>query len=209
MKSAYQNFSQLVVILLRQCTPLFFATWLVLLVGCTTSPINYDPSSVSLSKLNHWQVKARVAIKTPEENVSATLDWEKKAEDFDFHIYGMFGATYAHLIQQGNQATLKLPEDQVFYHNDAEQLLYQSLGWDFPVDALSFWIKGLPSGKSGEALTRDVEDNLSVVVYGDWRVTFSRYQTYSGHLMPKMIKAVHPQLSLKVVVKDWDFLPVQ
>ena len=194
---------------LRHLSSLVIATCLILVGGCSSKPINYDPASINLSKLDHWLVKARVAIKTPEESVSATLDWEKKAEDFDFHIYGMFGATYAHLIQQGNQATLKLPEDQVFYHNDAEQLLYQSLGWDFPVDALSFWIKGLPSGKSGEALTRDLEDNLSEVTYGDWRVTFSRYQNYSGHLMPKMIKAEHPQLSLKVVVKDWDFLPIQ
>ena len=182
---------------------------LLLLTACSGKKVEYNPATTNLSDLNHWMLKARVAIKTPEENVSATLDWEKKADDFDFHIYGMFGATYAHLTQEGRKAVLKVPDDQVFYHQDAEQLIYQSLGWDFPIDALSYWIKGVPSYKAGEILTRDEQENLSKVEFGDWQVTFSRYQNYSGYKMPKMIKAKHPQMSLKVVVKDWEFLPAE
>lgn len=181
---------------------------LLSLSACQKRTNTYMPSAdMTLFQQNHWSVKARVAIKTPEESVSATLDWKKQASDFDFHIYGMFGATYAHLIQQQHQATLKLPEDQVFYHQDAEQLLYQALGWDFPIEALSYWIKGLPSGKSGEMISRDENENLSEVSLNQWTVTFSRYQSYAGYQMPRMIKASHPQLSLKVVVKDWEFLP--
>ncbi|TQV81406.1 lipoprotein insertase outer membrane protein LolB [Aliikangiella coralliicola] len=181
---------------------------LTLLVGCQTNrPTNGLGGPASLETLNHWELKARVAIKTPEESVSATLDWQKKDSDFDFHIYGLFGATYAHLIQKGHEATLKLPEDRVHYHQDAEQLLYQSLGWDFPIDALSFWIKGLPSGKSGEQFSRNDEGELQQLTFNGWQVNFSRYQTFSGYSMPKMIKAKHPQLGLKVVIKDWEFLP--
>lgn len=189
---------------------LSLAVLLSALTGCSfTKQSHSGYGQTPLAELNHWQVKARVAIRTPEESVSASLDWQKQAQNFDFHIFGMFGATYAHLTQAGHQATLLLPEDQTYYHQDAEQLLYQALGWDFPLDALSYWIKGLPSGKSGEAITRNDKQELSKILFKDWKVTFSRYGEYAGYQMPSRITAEHPQLRLKVVVKDWSFLPEQ
>lgn len=180
---------------------------LTLIIGCQSTRTVTPPADTNLSDLNHWQIKARVAIKTPEDNVTATLDWVKTGHEFDFHIYGTFGITYAHLIQEQQQAVLKLPDDQVFYHQDAQQLLYQSLGWDFPIDALSYWIKGIPSNKSGELINRNQSGDLGEAYLNDWKVEFSRYQNYSGFRMPRIIKAIHPQMTLKVVVKDWDFLP--
>ncbi len=183
------------------------AILVLFLSGCLHKPAQYLPSSIPLSAINHWDVKARVAINTPEENVSATLDWQKRSNNFDFHIYGLFGATYAHLIQQNNQATLNIPDHPEFQGNSSKQLLQQTLGWDFPIDALSYWVKGLPSGKSGEIIERDNEQNLSQIQFSDWQVYFSRYQSYQGYQMPKIIRAVHPQLSLKIVIKSWTFLP--
>lgn len=181
---------------------------LIFIVGCQSRTTIVPPKDANLAELNHWQIKARVAITTPEDNVTATLDWLKTGEEFNFHIYGTFGVTYANLIQQADQAILKMPDDQIFYHQDAQQLLYQSLGWDFPIDALSFWIKGLPSNQSGELINRNQEGELDEAYLNDWKVEFSRYQFYSGFKMPRIIKATHPQMTLKVVVKDWDFLPV-
>lgn len=183
---------------------------ITLLVGCQSVPkLPLDTQNIELSDRQHWQLKARVALKSEQESYSATLDWHKQANNFDFHLYGLFGATYAQLIQENELATLKLPDDQVFYHQDAEQLLYQSLGWDFPVDALSYWVKGLPSGKTGEIVSRNEKGVLQNIVFQDWQVDFSRYQNFSGYLMPKRIVATHPKLSLKIILKQWQFNPTE
>ncbi|WP_444994731.1 lipoprotein insertase outer membrane protein LolB [Aliikangiella sp. IMCC44359] len=160
-----------------------------------------------LSAINHWQLKARIAIRSDDESIAATLDWQKQDKDFDFHIYGTFGVTYAHLTQKGHEAKLMLPDDQTFYHQDAQQLLYQSLGWDFPIEALSYWIKGQASGQPGESVQRNSHGELEQIILNDWQVSFSRYETFSGFSMPKVIKANHPQMSMKVVIKKWQFLP--
>lgn len=184
-----------------------FALFLVFnLTACQSQPKITSPVG-NLSDQKHWQLKARVAIKTPEDSVNATLDWQTRSQEFNFHLYGTFGVTYAQLIQEQDQAILKLPDDQVFYHQDAQQLLYQSLGWDFPIEALSHWIKGLPSYKPGEIVSRNEVGQLDQVLLNDWRIEFQRYQVYSGYTMPRIVKAIHPQMSLKVVVRDWEFLP--
>jgi len=178
---------------------------LMSLSGCQSQPQLIMPTG-SLAEQQNWQLKARVAIQTPEESVNATLDWHTQSKQFDFHLYGTFGITYAQLIQEPHQAVLKLPDDQVFYHQDAQQLLYQSLGWDFPIEALASWVKGLPSYKPGEMVSRNQEGQLSEVLLNDWRIEFQRYKQYSGYTMPRIVKATHPQMSLKVVVKEWEFL---
>ncbi|TQV76472.1 outer membrane lipoprotein LolB [Aliikangiella marina] len=178
------------------------------LTGCLSQPKLYTPSG-NLADQQNWQLKARVAIKTPEDSVNATLDWQTQSQAFDFHLYGTFGVTYAQLIQEPNQAVLKLPDDKIFYHQDAQQLLYQSLGWDFPIEALSFWIKGLPSYKPGEIVSRNEAGQLAEVLLNDWQIEFQRYKQYAGYTMPRIVKATHPQMSLKVVVKEWEFLPNQ
>ncbi len=191
-------------ILIKLSTCLIFS---VLLGGCLNLPTSDKSKPADLSETHHWFLKSRIAIQSPQENLSATLDWQKSADNFDFHIYGLFGATYAHLIQTDEQAVLKLPEDKIYYHHDAEQLLLDYLGWHFPVEALSFWIKGLPSGKLGERLEKASNGSLEVVYFEGWKIEFSRYQSFSDYILPKMIKASHPEMTLKIVVKDWDFSP--
>ncbi len=185
------------------------ALLLVFLTGCAGSQVNrkIDPArAIPLSDLNHWQLKARVAIKTPEDNVTASLDWQKNQSIFDFLLSGSFGVTIAHLIQKEQLATLEIPDTDKLTHYDAELLLQRTLGWDFPIDALSYWVKGLPSGKPGEQVSYDDKGRISQIRLDSWDIDFSKYQMYQGYLLPKMIKATHPQISLRVVAKKWLFL---
>jgi outer membrane lipoprotein LolB len=176
--------------------------------GCATQsklkPIN--PSNPpQLKNIEHWQLEARVAIKTPEDSVTASLDWQKNGREFDFHLSGAFGVTLAHLIQQKQQATLDIPDQEQLVHFDAQVLLQQALGWDFPIDALSYWVKGLPSDAPGEIIKRDQLGRIQQIDLGYWRIDVTRYKRFHGYELPKMIKAKHPNMSLKVVAKNWSF----
>ena len=189
---------------------LFFGILVVTIGGCSSRQlVSTEPEIKPVSEIHQWQIKARVAIRSEKESVAATLEWRKQERDFDFHLFGLFGATYAHLTQKGPLATLKVPDEETFYHYDAEQLLYEALGWDFPVDALSYWVKGLPSNKPGESVSRNQKGQLTNITYNDWKIDFSRFQKYSGYIMPRKITATHPQLTLRIVVKKWNFAPVE
>ena len=182
---------------------------LIFLSGCAGNPAlrKIDPDrAIPLSDLNHWQLNARVAITTPEDNVTASLNWQKDQLLFDFFLSGPFGVTIAHLIQQENSASLKIPDTDKLTHYDAERLLQQTLGWDFPIHALSYWVKGLPSGQPGEVVSYNDKGQISKISLDQWQIDFSKYRLYQGYLLPKMIKATHPNISLKVVAKKWLFL---
>jgi outer membrane lipoprotein LolB len=179
-----------------------------LLSACAGKRVNLNSDSVQnipLSKLQHWQLNARVAIKTPQDALTASLNWQNNNKEFDFLLSGAFGVTYAHLIQKRDSASLKIPDSDKLYHNNAEQLLNQTLGWDFPIKALSYWVKGLPSGQPGERVHHNKQGQLIQINLNQWQIVFSKYKRYQGILLPKMIKATHPDLSLKIVAKKWQF----
>ena len=181
---------------------------LILLAGCASkSPLKLIDSNQAppLSQLNHWQLEARVAIQTPEDNVTASLDWQNNKGDFDFHMSGAFGVTLAHLIQDKQQASLDIPDHETMFHSNAQTLLESALGWDFPIESLAYWVKGLPSGTTGEMITRDELGRISKIELGYWQINITKYRKFQGFDLPKMIKAQHPNMSLKVVTKKWAF----
>ncbi len=192
--------------LINKLALLLFLTFL--LSACAGKRVNLNrdsAQSIPLSQLNHWQLNARVAIKTPQDSITASLNWQNNNAKFDFLLSGAFGVTYAHLIQKKDSASLEIPDSDKLYHNNAEQLLNQALGWEFPINALSYWVKGLPSGQPGEIVNYNEQGQLSQIELNQWQITFSKYKRYQGVLLPKMIKATHPDLNLKIVAKKWQF----
>lgn len=179
----------------------------IVISACSTKQLVKIDSNIGipLEKIDHWKLNARVAIRLPNESHTATLNWKKNNDTFDFYLTGAFGVTIAHIIQEKNTASLEVSKSDKLYHDDIETLLYQSLGWSFPIKQLSSWVKGLPSGDPKEVITRDSFGRIKQITFELWEVDFSKYKKYSGFILPKMINAQHPSLSLKVVAKDWDF----
>jgi len=169
---------------------------LLILSACQTLP---KPSGLE----QQWRLKARVAIKTPEESVAATLIWVRDRQRSDFHLFGALGSTYVRVQEDKNGALLQLPDDQEFRGESAEQVIYRALGWSIPLHALSHWVQGKPAGLEGETTQYDERQRLQSIDYGQWHIEFDRYYEASGRLTPKIIRVTHPQLSLKLVVKSW------
>ncbi len=186
---------------------LFVVSFFILLGGCVTKSLQpLDPNKhIPLEKANHWKLNARVAIRLPKESHTATLNWQKDSRTFDFYLSGAFGVTIAHIIQGKNQASLKVSKSDKLYHKDIEFLIDNTLGWSFPIHQLSDWIKGLPSGNPNEVITKDSFDRIKHISFKDWEISFSKYKKYQGFILPKIITAKHPDLTLKIVAKNWQF----
>lgn len=181
---------------------------LLMLSGCGTLKYAETNQETRIRAEKNWLLKARMAVNTNHESASMTLNWQQNQKSFDFHVYGLLGVTYAHLIQTETDATLELKDNQHYKATSAEQLLKQHLGWPFPIEALSYWVKGISYGHAKEIITRNTEQQITSIQFDDWQVNFSQYRNYSGYSMPRLVKASHPtQGSIKILVKKWLFNP--
>jgi len=186
---------------------LFGFVFMIALSGCVTkslTPLD-QKNNIPLEEANHWKLNARVAIRLPKESHTASLNWQKDNKTFDFYLSGAFGVTIAHIIQGKKQASLEVAKSEKLYHKDIEFLVHNTLGWSFPIHQLSYWVKGLPSGNDKEIITRDSFDRIEHIGFEEWEISFSKYKKYRGFILPKIITAKHPNLTLKIVAKKWQF----
>jgi len=186
---------------------LFSFIFMIVLSGCVTKSLTLldQKNNIPLEKANHWKLNARVAIRLPKESHTASLNWQKDNKTFDFYLSGAFGVTIAHIIQGKKQASLEVAKSEKLYHEDIEFLVHNTLGWSFPIHQLSYWIKGLPSGNDREKITLDSFDRIEHISFEEWEISFSKYKKYHGFILPKIITAKHPNLTLKIVAKKWQF----
>jgi outer membrane lipoprotein LolB len=78
-------------------------------------------------------------------------------------------------------------------------------GWDFPLKALPYWIKGLPSPSL--KLQRLVQDTAtggaSVLEQAGWEVRYEQYRRFEQMNLPTRIVITDGEVQATVLVKQW------
>ena len=110
-----------------------------------------------------------------------------------------------------------LDEDEMLYKDQLyrqtpEQLAAQLTGVPLPVNALSWWARGLPSPTESEAssIATSPEGYASSFEQAGWQLTFSRYaETAAGSLPGKIAGTFQSsddrRYSFKLVISRWSF----
>lgn len=128
----------------------------VSLAGCATlRPMTPQDSSTSANDsvfaLQHWpawQAVGRIAVKSGGSGFNASFDWRQRGLDSELIVEGPFGAGRSRLqasptrirVESGGVPALEFapPFDGV------AQALLERVGFSVPLQALSFWLRGVP-----------------------------------------------------------------
>ena len=163
-----------------------------------------DAQQRSLTELQHWQVRGKLSVTTPDDNVTGYLTWQQQHTDFDLFISGPFGQGASRLQGNEQQAQLALPGwDNPATADTPEQLMAQYLGWHFPVHDIRHWVKGQPSPNypadieySDLGLTQRLQQH-------GWEIRFSRYSLQQGYWLPGLIRMQGHDLRFTFAIREW------
>lgn len=185
------------------------ALFVFMLNGCTlftpaTSQLSWQAQSQQLSMITNWQTKARIAMRSNGEAYTATLLWTQQTDHLELTIYAVLGQTVAHLYQDQTGARLDIPDEPSRYGDNAQQLLYEAIGWDLPIHQLTHWIRGM-QGSEDEKITFDQQGFIRTLGINDWLVNYKTYDLYDTFWLPEKITVQHPNLTLKIAVNQWTF----
>ncbi|MES2883700.1 MAG: lipoprotein insertase outer membrane protein LolB [Pseudomonadota bacterium] len=183
---------------------------LLLLAGCAGLP-EAPPDSVAvqsawalrqqqLGSVQGFEVNGRVAVKGG--GLSGALRWEQDGEAFKLRIAGPFGA--GALSIQGTPALVAIKGKDIDLVTDApQQVLAKRTGWRLPLDALRWWVLGLPAPAVEASITLDAEGRAVQMQQGDWQLRYSDYRSdaESAPALPGRIEAVQGEWTATVVVE--------
>ena len=121
-----------------------------------------------------------------------------------------FGAGSATL--SGNQQNAEMLYQDKIYRQTPQKLATQLTGVPLPVNALSWWARGLPSPnqKTASSIATSPEGYASSFEQAGWQLSFSRYSETGAGSLPGKIVGTHQssddrRYSFKLVISDWSF----
>lgn len=139
---------------LSKLVPIFFIAG-IFLSACTTKPSLEQLAIINLNQnlaqLTHWKLSGKIAWISPTERKSAYINWQQQGQAFTFSISNVLGISGGTMSYDGDTAILKADGEQYSDPSPA-QLIYNLTGWDLPLSALQYWMKGA-SNESGRVLS--------------------------------------------------------
>ena len=176
----------------------------------TSEPSDWQAYQLRVSQLNNWRLAGKLGFRAPETGGSASVNWQQRKNNFQLELSGPFGAGSTTI--SGNQKIAEMLYQDKLYRQPPQQLAAQLTGVPLPVDALSWWARGLPSPVQAEAssIATSPEGFASSFEQAGWQLTFSRYSETDAGSLPGKIVGTHQssddrRYSFKLIISDWSF----
>jgi len=195
---------------------------IVLLSACSLQPQpvatsgSWQQHQQQIAQLQDWKLSGKLGFRAPQQGGSAAINWTQEKDNYQLFLSGPFGVGSAKIY--GDEKTAEMLYGDTVYRQSPQQLAMQLTGLPLPVDALSWWARGLPSPTQPKATGLATgADGLAVGFdQAGWQLSFSRYRQTDGGLLPGKITgslntaansgAEDRSYSFKLVISGWTFL---
>jgi len=157
-----------------------------------------------LNQLTDWELAGRISVQLASEGWSASLYWWQDQDNYKLRIVAPLGRGTVEISGDAETVRLRTADNQILEDKDVALLMQQNLGWEIPVDALIYWIRGLPEpGTDAGGLDIDAQGRLAAIRHDGWNVTYENYTRVGAHELPARMTVQREQLKLRLGINKW------
>lgn len=149
------------------------------------------------NQVKSWSFKGKMAINTPSQSNSGSLKWHVNDTTTSAQLKALLSSW--EITENLDITTLKSSQNGVSESADAQSLISNELGWDFPWNSLSYWLRGY---REHQSITKHTDLPVSFLD-NDWTITFQKWMATPLGMLPKKIKASKGQYSVKLIIYNW------
>ena len=174
----------------------------LLLPACQLRPPVALPDTVA--DMERWTLTGRLGYRSGNEGGSASIDWYQRGEQGELRFAGPVGIGSARLYWAPGEAELNTGKEQLRASSSAE-LAWRLTGLWLPVEALQYWVRGLPWPEAPAHAEHDDQGRLLALQQLGWSLDFSGYPE-TGLPLPARIRASHQDQRFTLVIRAWEGL---
>ncbi len=159
----------------------------------------------ALETLQDWSLQGRVAITNGTRGGSGRLDWSQQQDRYRVALSApVTRQSWSLAGGQDGGAVLEGVEGGTRRGPDAGQLLREATGWEIPVDALGWWVRGLET-PGAHAVEYGADGHLLRMQAAGWTIEYQEWQPPAGGFpaMPRRLQAERGQARVRLVVDGW------
>jgi outer membrane lipoprotein LolB len=168
----------------------------LLLAACASQGVRLSPEqrqaawqqhNLQLAGLQNWSLSGRVAVRAGDQGWQAGMRWSRQDDLQEIQLTGPFGGGVVLLRQDTAGVVLRDNRGEEYYDTNAERLLEQVTGWQLPVNALGYWVRGQAIPDAPQDLELDNNGRAKRLSQQQWQITYQQYGEYNGLLLPQRI----------------------
>lgn len=173
-------------------------------------PADWAQRSAQLTQLTRWELQGKLAVKQPDDSGSAIINqWRQVDEQYHLLLSSAFlGVGRTELEGMPGYLSLTMPDGKNYRSNDPQQLIQAATGWHFPLESLTWWIRGLPAPGDDFELLFDSSGELAAIRQQGWDIRIDRRQSFiDGYpALPARITALKGERRIRLVITQWQAL---
>jgi len=195
-------------VIVRQVT-----LWLLLalLAGCTglaerePTSAGWKTHSAQLAALQDWTANGKLAVRTADTSDSASMAWQQRNQDTHLQLSGPLGMGATTIDSDGQQLDIRQGDDHQTLDISTPDAIILNTGWDLPLHALTYWLKGLPAPDSEiQQIELNTQTELLQSLQQDgWVVRFDAYGQFQNYILPTRLLIERGATRVKVVISQW------
>jgi outer membrane lipoprotein LolB len=156
--------------------------------------------------ISNWHIKGKIGYETASEGGSAWLDWHQQVNQFSLLLSGPFGAGTVQIFGDDGFVTLRQAKAPDISSVSAKKLARHLLGWELPIDELSYWIRGIPAPSTlASKQSFNQQSLLANLRQNGWQLVFSKYRQTEAGILPGKITATQGETHFKLIIKEHIF----
>lgn len=185
---------------------------LLLLAGCASlehprepTPTSWKAHSAQLTMLEQWTARGKLAVRTADASESASLVWRQQGGDTDLQLSGPLGVGATSIHSDGRQMDIRRGGEHRTLDISTPDAIALNTGWDLPLTALAYWLKGLPAPDSRvQALVIDPQTGLlQSLQQDDWEISYEQYGQFQGFTLPTRLQIKRGVTRARLVIAHW------
>lgn len=200
----------------RPLAPLAALAVLTFLAGCA-SRAPFEPATVPASALaadwpsrreqlravDSFTLAGRVAVVAGDEGFSAGLRWQQRGARGAIMLEGPFGVGALAIDIEGEALRVTTGRGDRYQGEAARAALEQQLGFELPLDALRYWVRGLPLSIAAEQSIDPAAPRLLQLRERGWQIEYSEYQIAPFDYQPRRLVARKGDARVRLMIERW------
>ena len=188
---------------------------LVLLAGCANmgqrepTSAGWQAHNQQLALLQQWTANGKMAVRTADASESASMVWQQHDQDTHLQLSGPLGVGATTIYSDGRRLDVHQGDEHSTLDISTPDAILLNTGWDLPLLALTYWLKGLPSPDSKvQKLELDPKTELlQSLQQDDWEVRYDKYDQFQEFTLPTRLQIQRGATRIKVVIAHWQTSP--
>ena len=161
----------------------------------------------ALAALRSWRMSGRAAVSTARDAGTVSMSWQQQGERYGVELRAPWGAGTVQVDGGPQGVLLRTSQGVQEFASEPRELLEYYTGLDLPLEALRYWLLGLPVPQAPAQPEVDSRGLLTELRQHGWRIRYLRYGEFHGLALPTRLDLSGEGIEVRIAVQDWILNP--